>query len=137
VADDGWLRVALDVRPVFIHEAGAPERPDLNVDSVRFEPANRLVRAWATNHGTAATPARLGPWRPYPTWAVLKAEGDSIAQAIARSLIEVGHQAEFTFDLGRTALPDTALLSVTVNPSQTYVELGMDDNTGYQLGIEP
>jgi hypothetical protein len=30
-------------------------------------------------------------------------------------------------------LPDTVLFSVAVNPGQTYVELGTDDNIGYAL----
>jgi hypothetical protein len=34
-------------------------------------------------------------------------------------------------------LPDTAILSVTENPSQTCVELGTDDNTGYILVVKP
>ena len=49
----------------------------------------------------------------------------------------VDQQAEFTFDLGQAKLPDTVLFSVTVNPSQTYVELGTDDNTGYALAVRP
>ena len=137
VADDGWLRMSLDVRPVFIHEVSSPERPDMRVDSVRFVSENRSVRAWVTNHGTRATPVRSGLRRPYPTWAVLGAEGDSLAQAVRRNPIEVGEQAEFSFDLNSTTLPDTALLSVTVNPNQLYVELDMDDNAGYTLAIQP
>jgi hypothetical protein len=46
-------------------------------------------------------------------------------------------QAEFTFDLDQSRLPDTVLFSVTVNPSQTYVELGTDDNTGHVLVAKP
>jgi len=74
---------------------------------------------------------------PYATWAVLKANGDSLAQQVRPTAIAVNQQAELTFDLGRIQLPDTALLTVTVNPSQTYVELGTDDNSGHVLAVKP
>jgi hypothetical protein len=138
ITDDGWLSLTLNSRPVFISEKGAPMRPDLIVDSVRLEQAGRtLVRAWVTNRGTRATPSYPRPRTPFPTWAVLKANGDSLAQHVRTASMAVNQQAEFTFDLGQTKLPDTVLLSVTVNPSQTYVELGTDDNSGYRLKTQP
>ena len=137
VADDGWLSLNLNSRPVFISEKTAPQRPDMRVDSVQSQGANKVVRAWVTNHGTRATPARSGSRLPYPTWAVLKANGDSLAQVVRTNSMAVNQQAEFTFDLDQSRLPDTVLFSVTVNPSQTYVELGTDDNTGHALVVKP
>ncbi len=137
VRDDGWLSMTLNARPVFISEKTAPQRPDLRVDSVQFVPADEVVRAWATNHGSRATPVRSGSRVPYPTLAVLRADGDSLEQQARATSIAVGQQAEFTFDLGQNQLPDTVLISVNVNPDQTYVELGTDDNTGYTLAIKP
>jgi hypothetical protein len=137
VASDGWLSMSLNPRPLFISEAGSPLRPDLRVDSVQFARGSRVVRAWVTNHGTRATPVRSGSRSPYPTWAVLRANGDSLAQQVRTATIAANQQAEFTFDLGQTRLPDTVLFSVTVNPSQSYVELGTDDNTGYTPAIKP
>jgi hypothetical protein len=69
--------------------------------------------------------------------AILKAEGDSLAHTGRANPITVNQQVEFTFDLGQAELPNTALLSVTVNPNQVYVELGTDDNTGYALVAKP
>jgi hypothetical protein len=137
VGDDGWLRLTLNTRPVFIGENAAPMRPDLRVDSVQYVRASRVVRAWITNHGTRATPSRSGSRVPYPTWVVLTANGDSLAQNVRVTSIAVNQQVEFTFDLGQAKLTDTVLFSVTVNPNQTYVELGTDDNTGYALAVKP
>jgi len=137
VADDGWLYMNLDARPVFVSEVSAPLRPDLRVDSVQFVQSINAVRAWVTNHGNRATPVRSGSRVPYPTWAVLRADGDSLAQQVRATSIAVDQQVEFTFSLGQTQLPDTALLSLTVNPNQAYVELGTDDNTGYTLASKP
>jgi hypothetical protein len=137
VNDDGWLSLNLNSRPVFISETESPLRPDLRVDSVQFVRTDKAVRARVTNHGTRATPARSGSRLPYPTWAVLEANGDSVAQVVRTTSIAVNQQVEYTFDLGQTELPDTVLLSVTVNASRTYVELGTDDNTGYALVAKP
>jgi hypothetical protein len=135
--DDGWLSLTLNPRPVFISEKTAPQRPDLRVDSVRYVRASRVVRARVTNHGTRPTPVRSGSRVPYITWAVLMVNGDSQAQVVRTTSIAVNQQVVFTFDLGQTELPDTVLLSVTVNPNQTYVELGTDDNTGHALAVKP
>jgi hypothetical protein len=137
VANDGWLSLDLNPRPVFISEKTAPQRPDLRVDSVQLVRSGNVVRAWVTNRGTRATPVRSGSRSPYPTRALLRADGDSLAQATRTTAIAVNQQVAFEFDLSQTQLPDTALLGVTVNPSQTYVELGMDDNTGYTLVVKP
>jgi hypothetical protein len=133
VNEDGWLSIDLNSRPVFISERTAPQRPDLRVDSVRFVQASSIVRAWVTNHGTRATPVRSGSRKPYATWAMLTANGESLAQQARMTSIAVNQQVVFEFRLGQTQSPDNVLLSVTVNPTQTYVELGTDDNTGYAL----
>jgi hypothetical protein len=137
VEDDGWLYMKLNSRPVFISEKTAPQRPDLRVDSVRLMQAGSVVRAWVTNRGTRATPVRSETQDPYPTWAVLKTNGDSLAQTVRTTRIAPNQQAEITFDLSQSQLADTALLSVTVNPNQTYVELTTDNNTGYALVPKP
>jgi hypothetical protein len=136
VAGDGWVLLNLSTRPVFIHEAGPAERPDVKVDSVRYEHSSRSVRAWVANHGTAATPVRSGSRVAYPTWAVLRGDGDSLAQVARAASVSVGQQVAFEFRLGQMQVPDTVLLSVTVNPNQTYVELGTDDNIGYTLAVK-
>jgi hypothetical protein len=138
VANDGWLSLNLNPRPVFVSEKAAPQRPDLRVDSVRVVRMNPgIVRAWVTNHGTRATPIRSRSHVPYPTWAVLRADGDSLTDQVQTTSVAADQQVVFEFDLGQTQLPDTVLFSVTVNPSQTYVELGTDDNTGYVLAVRP
>jgi hypothetical protein len=137
VTNDGWLSLNLNSRPVFISETESPLRPDLRVDSVRFVQASSIVRAWVTNHGTRATPVRSGSREPYATWAMLRANGDSLAQQARMTSIAVNQQVVFEFRLGQTQSPDNVLLSVTVNPTQTYVELGTDDNTGYALVGKP
>jgi hypothetical protein len=137
VNDDGWLSMDLTSRPVFISEKTSPQRPDLEVFSVRFVQVGSVVRAWVTNHGTRATPVRSGSRVPYPTWNVLRANCDSLAQMVRTTAVAVDQQAESTLDLDQSRLPDTVLFSVTVNPSQTYVELGTDDNNGYALMARP
>jgi hypothetical protein len=107
------------------------------VDSVQFVQSINAVRAWVTNHGSRATPVRSGSRVPYPTLAVLRADGDSLAQQGRATSIGVDQQVEFTFNLGQTQLPDTTLLIVTANVNQAYVELETDDNTGYTLAIKP
>ena len=94
VKDDGWLSMILSARPVFISERTAPQRPDLRVDSVRVVQSSLVVvRAWVTNHGTRATPVRSGSRVAYPTWAVLRANGDSLAQAVRTTSVAT-NQAE-------------------------------------------
>jgi hypothetical protein len=95
------------------------------------------VRAWVTNHGSRATPHHSPGIQPYPTWAVLYANGDSLAQQVRTDSIAVDRQATFTFTLGPAQLPYTVLFSVRVNPNEGYVELGTDDNSGYRLKTQP
>jgi hypothetical protein len=94
------------------------------------------VKAWVTNHGSRATPRNPSGTQSYPTWAVLSRNGDSLAQQVYTDSIAVGQQVEFKFTL--TSPPsNSTLFSVRVNPSQTYVELGTDDNTGHVLATKP
>ncbi len=136
---DGWLRLDLSTYPRYLKEVSLTSRPDLRVDSVRYVASQPqcTVRVWVTNHGERATPNRSTPPSPYPTYAVLRANGDSLAQRVRTTAIPKDVQVLFTFTFSPGLLPDTALLSVIVNPSQTYVELGTDDNTGHVLAIKP
>ncbi|HTW92079.1 MAG TPA: hypothetical protein VMH22_10265 [bacterium] len=130
---DGWLRENLGTRPIFIAEKSNPSRPDLVVDSVKYIlQAPNTVLAWVTNRGNRATPRQSPGNQPYPTWAVLCANGDSLTQQVCTDSIGVNQQVTFKFNLG-IAQPSSVLLTVKVNPAQIYVELGTDDNAGYVL----
>ncbi len=134
-AATGWLPCTLVTRPVFIAERGGISRPDLVVDSTRyFQPPDSIaVRAWVTNRGNRATPRQTPGNQPYPTWAVLYANGDSIAEMEYTDSIPAESSAVFEFARGDMQTPLTALLEVRVNPGQSYVELGTDENSGYRL----
>jgi hypothetical protein len=135
---DGRLRHSVTPRALLVTEVGDVSRPDLRMDSMRCTRSGQVViRAWVTNHGTRATPVRSGSRVPYPTWNVLRANCDSLAQMVRTTAVAVDQQAESILDLDQSRLPDTVLFSVTVNPSQTCVELGTDDNTGYALMARP
>ena len=94
------------------------------------------VRAWATNRGGRTTPHNT-TGTPYPTLAVLLANGDSVAADVWQDSIPKDQHAKFHFSVDPTPMPDMVLFSVSINPSQTYVELGADDNTGHALAIKP
>jgi hypothetical protein len=135
--NSGWLHTALDPRPTFVMEKSAASRPDLVVDSVKyFIGAPDTVLAWVTNRGNRTTPRQSPGNQPYPTWAVLYANGDSLSQRVWTDSIAVNQQVTFRFNL-ETAQPTPVLLAVKVNPAQTYVELGSDDNSGYRLKAQP
>ncbi len=133
----GWLNIALQLRPAFVMEKQAASRPDLVVDSVKYAlGVPDTVLAWVTNRGTRPTPRQSPGNQPYPTWAVLYANGDSLAQQVHADTIAVSQQVTFRFSLS-IAQPAAVLLVVKVNPAQTYVELGTDDNSGYRLKAQP
>jgi hypothetical protein len=135
--NSGWLHTALDPRPTFVMEKSAASRPDLVVDSVKYViGAPDTVLAWVTNRGNRTTPRQSPGNQPYPTWAVLYANGDSLSQRVWTDSIAVNQQVTFRFNL-ETAQPTPVLLAVKVNPAQTYVELGSDDNSGYRLKAQP
>jgi hypothetical protein len=133
-AATGWLLCTLYNRPVFITEPASESisRPDLVVDSVRYvpPPSDTAALAWVTNRGSRSTPLQQPGNQPYPTWAVLYANGDSVAQQVYADSIAVNEQVQFEFSRP-VATPDMALLSVQVNPGQSYVELSTDDNAGH------
>jgi hypothetical protein len=133
---DRWLSINLNSRPVFIAEKPVPLRPDLRVDTVRSAQTGCVVRAVVTNHDTRATPVRSGSRVPCPTRAVPKANGYSLTQAVRATSVAAERQPEFACDLSKAGLSNTVLFSMTVNPSQTYVELGTDDNTVYELVVK-
>ena len=139
-AANGWLPCTLTARPVFVTEPNDRpiSRPDLVVDSVKYvpPPSDTAVLAWVTNRGNRATPCQSPGNQPYPTWAVLYANGDSLTQRVYTDSIAVNQQVTFRFSLD-IAQPAAVLLAVKVNPAQTYVELGTDDNSGYRLKTQP
>jgi hypothetical protein len=125
---------------VFVTETGTASRPDLVVDSVKYipPPDTIAVRAWVTNRGNRATPLQSPGMVPYPTWAVLYANGDSLTQRVYTGSIAVMQQVPFAFSRDTVQTPQPALLlAVRVNPGQSYVELGTDDNSGYRLKAQP
>jgi hypothetical protein len=132
---DGWLRLSLTNRAVYMIEASpTASRPDLQVDSVWYSATQARVYARAVNRGGRRTPrSPTGP--PYPTWAVLTANGDSIAQNSHADTIGVNQSVTFSFQVPTPSLTDTVLLGIRVNPAQSYVELGTDDNAGYLLKL--
>jgi hypothetical protein len=133
----GWLHMALQPRPAFVKEKSTASRPDLEVDSVKHTlRAPDSVLAWVTNRGNRTTPRQSPGNQPYSTWAVLYANGDSLAQQVYTDTIGVNQQVTFRFNLG-VAQPAPVLFAVKVNPAQTYVELGTDDNSGYRLKTQP
>jgi hypothetical protein len=135
--NSGWLHVALHPRPAFVTERSVASRPDLVVDSVKYVlGAPDTVLAWVTNRGNRATPRQSPGNQPYPTWAVLYANGDSLTEQVYTDSIGVNQQVRFKFSLG-IAQPAAVLLKVKVNPTQAYVELGTDDNSGYRLKAQP
>ena len=128
----GWLNLSLQQRPVFVTERDSALRPDVAPDSISADVQGEtlVVEARVVNRGGCATPrSPSGP--PYPTWAVLTANGDSLAQSPYTDTIGVNQRVNLQFAVGTQGLPDTMLLEVRVNPAQTYVELGTDDNAGY------
>ncbi|MBN2464638.1 hypothetical protein JXD38_03310 [candidate division WOR-3 bacterium] len=137
--NSGWLHPALQPRPTFVAEKSAASRPDLVVDSVRYvlPPSDTAVLAWVTNRGNRATPLQSPGSVPYPTWAVLYANGDSLAEAVYTDSVPADSSVVFEFARGAMQTPPAALLEVRVNPGQSYIELGMDDNTGYTLAVQP
>jgi hypothetical protein len=138
-ATDGWYDMEFDTHPAIISERQSFVRPDLGVDSVKYitQPPQNSVKAWVRNHGTRATPHHTPGNLPYPTWAVLYANGDSLAQQVRTDSIAVGQTVTFTFTLGAVQPTYAVLYSVRVNPNEEYVELGTDDNSGYRLKPRP
>jgi hypothetical protein len=133
-AATGWLLCTLYNRPVFITEPASESisRPDLVVDSVRYvpPPSDTAALAWVTNRGSRSTPHQDGG-RPYPTWAMLYANGDSLAELACNDSIPKDSSVVFEFARDAVQTPQMALLSVQVNPGQSYVELSTDDNAGH------
>jgi hypothetical protein len=134
---DGWLSLPLDERPVFISEQDTPKRPDLVVDSVRVAPAkpkvgeSLTVRVWLRNRGTRATP------RGHVIGVLFSADGDSIGGAEVSKEVAVGQTFRAELRLGQipSGRSGPALFATTVNPDQRYVELDMDNNTGYTQAV--
>jgi hypothetical protein len=134
---DGWLRLRLSERPVFIREVGEPSRPDLVVDSVWLEPAqpevgrDLTIRAAVRNIGNRATPRGFG------TTAEFRVEGEPVGTDVAAGSIPAGASSEFVFTIDRVPLGmrGPVLYTVNVNPGQRCVELDMSNNAGYAYAV--
>ncbi len=134
VSPDGWFRhERWDSIPLLVAERGEAARPDLVVDSVWLEPAepevgrSLTVRAAVRNTGNRATP------RGYRTAVRFSVEGESTGTVERAVPIRVGGAAEFELTIERVPLSmrGPGLLAVVVNPGQRYVELDIENNTGY------
>ena len=134
----GWLNLSLHQRPVFVTETDTAGRPDLEVDTVKAvsQSGQWRVTARVVNHGGRATPHNT-TGTPYPTVAVLRANGDSVAVDVRQDSIPKDDTVGFNFSVNQAPLPKTVLFSVTVNPGEAYVELGTYDNTGHVLATKP
>ncbi len=130
---DGWLRLELSERPVFVWETGRAERPDLVVDSVTVEPAEpevgRLmtIRAWVRNTGNRITP------EGYATRVDFYVEGELFGGDQSARQIEPGETGFFESGWIEVSsdMAGPVLVSARVNPGQRFVELDMNNNRGY------
>lgn len=133
---DGWLRLDLDERPVFVEETGQRSRPDLVVDSVRVEPKEprvgqrMAIRAWVRNRAgreTRATPQGMA------TRVLFLWEEDTLGYEQTAQQIGVGKTVEFRHVVveAEPRMAGPALVKVAVNPEQRYVELDMGNNEAY------
>ena len=133
---DGWLRLELTERPVFVREVGPRSRPDLVVDSVRVEPEEprvgerMVIHAWVRNKASKET--RATP-RGMATKVLFMWEGDTLGYEETTRQIGVGKAVEVQFPVVEVGpeLAGPALVKVVANPEQRYVELDMDNNDGY------
>jgi hypothetical protein len=130
-ATDGWAVRDLDSIPLIIVEQGTRSRPDLATDSVRVRPLQPWVGrpctlyAYARNHGNRqpdlATRVRFA-WN-----------GDTLCRFTTPwdTTHDETHVFAETLSTTPAWMHGPGLLSAEVNPGQEFVELGMDDNTGY------
>ncbi len=131
--DDGWLRLELTERPVFVWETGPAERPDLVVDEVEVVPTEPLaggsltIRARVRNIGNRATAAGS------PTEVRFMLNGDSVGIDGSFQTVEPGETLEFEMVLAPvpSAASGPGLVSVMVNPDRHCVELETGNNVGY------
>jgi hypothetical protein len=132
---DGWLRLPVGTRPVFVTEPARStiSRPDIVVDSVSvttLEPSagGRLgVAVHLRNVGTRPTPAGS------PVVIALSLDGTEVGRATLRTPVVT--TARITVPVRR--LPETLagerLLCASVNPDHRFVELDFDNNSAYRL----
>jgi hypothetical protein len=134
-SSDGWLRVQVTERPLFIRERPNDRlsRPDLQVDSVRFLSGDPRVgtadtlRAWVRNPGTRTTPARV------PVRIRFRHEGTPLGDAQLPGAIPGGGTAQA--DLAFASLPGwmrgRGLIAAEANPDNDFVELDEADYKAY------
>ncbi len=128
---DGWLRLTLSAQTMQVDEyAGQPVRPDFVVDSVRVRPLRPQVNrpctllAYVRDHGTRNRPGI----RPLVRFGW---DEDSVATVPMDTSHDAG-PVRFVIAAVPPAMHGIRLFTALVNPKQEFVELGMDDNTGYQ-----
>ena len=129
---DGWLRLSVGDRPVFVTEVGPVRRPDLVVDSVTVGPQQPraaevvTITAWVRNVGNATCEA-FG--------VEIQVDGRRTAGTTYSRPVQAGNRA--LVQVARVRLPRdqrrSILLSLSVNPDSRFVELDHENNTGYRV----
>jgi hypothetical protein len=132
---DGWLRLAVGERPVFVTEpAGAPfGRPDITVDSVSVTSPQPRAGArldavvYLRNVGTRPTPGGA------PVAVSLLLDGTEVGRATVRTPVVT--TATVTVSIRRLpeSLVGERLLRASANPDHRFVELDFDNNSSYRL----
>ncbi|MFO7651388.1 MAG: CARDB domain-containing protein, partial [bacterium] len=136
---DGWLRIRVGARPVFVSEPATARisRPDVVVDSLRVTtPAPRAgerldVVVYLRNVGNRPTPAGS------PVAVVLSMDDAEAGRATVRSRVTDATTVTVSVRLPASAA-GSRLLSAVANPDARFVELDTDNNTAYlRLAVLP
>lgn len=139
----GYMTLELDSIPIIFVEQGEPVRPDLVVDSVKampgppslLQPAN--LYAFIKNTGNDSTKTGT-PVTGYPNTVVRFYVNDSLLGQIDRSAsIHVDEAVTIGPLVWNPTSTGWRLVKATVNGNQAYVELGMDDNSGFRRYFVP
>ena len=131
---DGWVRCTLTTRPVFVAEpaAEAVSRPDLRADSMWLWPpvpqvgCSLRICVSITNHGSKAMPGSS------PGGLSFRWNGTPLQQVPWHdTALDQSNSSIYWCTI--PTVPDSmhgwGLFTVTANPEQQFVELGLDDNT--------
>jgi hypothetical protein len=137
-ATDGWLQVALDTAPVYIHEAGDTLRPDLVVDSIWTIPDAPAVGmpvcfcARVKNIGTDSSPSGI-PSDPSQL-PVMFYVNDSVVSSFSwLPSIQKDDSADIWGEANWSpARPGSYLVKVKVNGGKDFMELNWDNNANYR-----
>jgi hypothetical protein len=132
---DGWLQIALDTVPRYVHETGDTFRPDLKVESLWTMPqaprTGEQVRLYARlkNQGNAGTPPDLDT--NLTAW--FYANGTPIGWRHGLPVIQPESSVTCSTEGHWTpTLPGSYLLKVLANP-KVFMELEFDDNEAYLM----